>query len=70
MIRRLAGVLYRPRTTLTALHARPVWAGTWVAILTVWSLCGAWLLSTDIGPQALVDERVRSVEAFGGSVQR
>ena len=68
MIRRLAGVLYRPRTTLTALHARPVWAGTWFAILTVWTLCGAWLLSTDIGPQALIDERVRAVEAFGGSV--
>jgi hypothetical protein len=29
---------------------------------------GGWLLSTDIGQQALVDERVRVVETFGGTI--
>lgn len=68
MIRRLVGVVWRPRTTLAALVERPVWVDTWLFILMVWSVCGWWLLSTDIGRQALVDERVRMVEAFGGVV--
>ena len=37
--------------------------GTWAFILIVWAVCGWWLLSTDIGQQALVDERVRVIEA-------
>ena len=68
MIRRLVGVVWRPRTILTALAQKPVWVGTWVFILTVWALVGGWLLSTDIGQQALIDESVRVIEAFGGSV--
>jgi hypothetical protein len=31
-------------------------------------VCGGWLLSTEVGQQALVDERVRVIEAFGGIV--
>ena len=34
----------------------------------MWLLGGGALLSTDVGKQALVDERVRAAEAFGGSV--
>jgi hypothetical protein len=37
-------------------------------ILLVWAGCGGWLLSTDVGQQALVDERVRIVETLGGTV--
>lgn len=68
MIQRIAGVVVRPRPTLTELAARPVWASTWLVILALWAVCGAWLLSTETGVQALVDERVRVIEAFGGSV--
>jgi hypothetical protein len=68
VIRRIAGILTRPRATLTALGQRPVWAGTWVFILGTWAACGGWLLSTDIGRQALVDEQVRVVESVGGIV--
>ena len=68
MIRRLVGVLWRPRTILAALVERPAWVGAWAFILIVWAVLGGWLLSTDIGRQALIDERVRVVEAFGGSV--
>lgn len=68
MIRRLAGVVLRPRATLAALVAVPAWAATWSVILTVWAVCGGWLLYTDIGKQALVDERVRVIESFGGTV--
>jgi hypothetical protein len=37
-------------------------------VLLVWLVPAAWLLSTDVGRQALVDERVRQIEAFGGRV--
>jgi hypothetical protein len=46
--------------------ARPTWAALWLVILLVWVGCGAWVFSSDTGRQALVDERVRVVEAFGG----
>jgi hypothetical protein len=67
-MRRIAGVVLYPRPTLAALVRTPTWLGTWSAILIVWAICGAWLLSTNVGQQALVDERVRVIESFGGSV--
>lgn len=68
MIRRIAGVLLRPRTTFAALIGRPVWLDTWVAIFAVVTICAVLLLISDVGQQALVDERVRVVETFGGSI--
>jgi hypothetical protein len=68
VIRRIAGVIARPRATLAGLIAAPAWVSTWSAILFVWAVCGGWLLSTEVGQQALVDERVRVIETFGGSV--
>jgi hypothetical protein len=68
VIRRVAGIIVRPRAILAELVTRPAWMATWVFILIVWSAIGCWLLSTDIGQQALVDERVRVVETFGGRV--
>lgn len=65
---RLAGMVLRPRQTLATVVAQPVWVTTWALLLIIWALCGAWLLSTDVGQQALVDERVRVVEAVGGTV--
>jgi hypothetical protein len=64
VIRRLVDVVWRPRTTLAALMERPVWLGSWVFILISWAVLGGWLLSTDVGQQALVDERVRVIEAL------
>jgi hypothetical protein len=37
-------------------------------LLILWLVPAAWLLSTPVGKQALVDEHVRITEAFGGSV--
>jgi Yip1-like protein len=68
VIRRLVGVFWRPRTTFVALIERPAWVGTWAFILICWAVVGGWLLSTDVGQQALIDERVRVIEAFGGAV--
>jgi hypothetical protein len=68
VIRRLVDVVWRPRTTMVGLMEQPAWLGSWVFILISWAVLGGWLLSTDIGQQALVDERVRVIEAFGGTV--
>lgn len=68
LIGRLAGVVIRPRATLASLVAAPTWVTTWLVILLTWALLGGWLLTTDVGQQALVDERVRVVESLGGTV--
>lgn len=67
-MRRIAGVLWRPRSTMAALVAAPTFLATWATILMVWTALAVGLLSTDVGRQALVDERVRLVEALGGQV--
>ena len=68
VIRRIVGVVLRPRTTFAALVGRPVWIDTWLVILAVVTICAALLLISDIGVLAVVDERERVVEAFGGTV--
>lgn len=67
-MRRLMGVLWRPRATMAEVASRPVFITTWIVILLIVAVCGAALLSTRVGRQALVDERVRVVEALGGRV--
>jgi Yip1 domain len=68
LIRRVAGIVLRPRSTLAELVRRPVWVDTWFFILIVTGVGAGAFLSTDVGRQAVVDERVRVVETFGGSV--
>jgi hypothetical protein len=68
VIRRIAGMVVRPRATMTGLAVHPVAVDTWLTILFVWTLCGAFLLGSGVGRQAVIDERVRVVEAFGGTV--
>jgi hypothetical protein len=61
-------VVLRPRATFSQLVQAPAWLATWSVILILWALCGGWLLSTAVGQQALVDERVRVVETLGREV--
>lgn len=42
--------------------------GTWLVLLAIWGAAAGALLSTPVGRQALVDERVRVVESLGGRV--
>jgi hypothetical protein len=46
----------------------PAFITTWAVVLLVVAVCAGLLLSTPIGQQALVDERVRLTEAVGGRV--
>ncbi len=67
-MRRVAGVLWHPRSTMAEVVRRPAFIPTWIALLLVVAVCGGLLLSTQVGRQALVDERVRVIEALGGRV--
>jgi len=46
----------------------PAFLTAWIVVVLVVAVCGSALLSTRVGRQALVDERVRVVEALGGRV--
>ena len=67
-MRRVTGVLRHPRATMAEVVQHPAFITTWVVVLLVVAVCGGLLLSTPIGRQALVDERVRVTEAIGGRV--
>lgn len=67
-MRRVTGVLLHPRATMAEVVRHPVFITTWAAVLLAVLVCGGLLLSTDVGRQALVDERVRLTEALGGRV--
>jgi len=67
-MRRVIGVLWHPRQTMAEVVARPTFMAAWVFLLAVLAVCAFALLSTAVGRQALVDERVRVVEALGGRV--
>lgn len=67
-MRRVTGVLVHPRSTMAEVVRHPVFITTWVVVLLAVIVCGGLLLSTQVGQQALVDERVRVVEALGGRI--
>ena len=67
-MRRVTGVLLHPRSTMAEVVRHPAFITTWVVILLAVVVCGGLLLSTPVGLQSLVDERVRVTEAVGGRV--
>ena len=67
-MRRVSGVLLHPRATMAEVVRHPALITTWIVVLLVVAVCGASLLTTRVGQQALVDERVRVIEALGGRV--
>jgi hypothetical protein len=67
-MRHVMGVLWHPRKTMTEVVRKPAYVVAWVLLLSILAACALVLLSTDIGRQAVVDERVRVIEALGGRV--
>lgn len=65
---RVTGVLLHPRSTMVEVVRNPAFITTWVVVLLAVVVCGGWLISTPVGKQALVDERVRVTEALGQRV--
>jgi hypothetical protein len=70
LLARLTGILVGPRDAMrAAARAGPgAVAATWGVVLAVWLAAAAGLLALPVGRQALVDERVRVIEALGGTV--
>jgi Yip1 domain len=67
-MRRVTGVLVHPRATMAEVVRHPGFISTWVVVLLAVVASGGLLLSTPVGRQALVDERVRVTEALGRRV--
>lgn len=65
---RVTGVLVHPRAAMAEVVRHPAFITTWVVVLLAVAICGGLLLSTPVGQQALVDERVRVTEALGRRV--
>jgi hypothetical protein len=53
---------------MAELVRQPVWADAWCFILILLGGCALILLLSEAGRQAVVDERVRVIEMFGGAV--
>jgi hypothetical protein len=62
------GVLWHPRQTMAAVVRDPSFITVWIVVLLVVAASGVSILSTAVGQQALVDERVRTTEMMGGRV--
>jgi hypothetical protein len=67
-MRRVVGVLMHPRQTMAAVVHDPSFITVWIVVLLVVAASGVSILSTAVGQQALVDERVRTTEMIGGRV--
>jgi Yip1-like protein len=65
---RTLGVLTSPRATYAAVAADPRSAGILAVVLVATIVPLAWLLSTDVGRQAAVDQQLQTLEAFGRTV--
>jgi len=64
-LKRLAGVLRRPRATLTDVAIAPRWVGVLVAVTLAAAAANAIFMNTEVGRQALVDQWERTALAFG-----
>lgn len=67
-MRRAVGVLWHPRQSMAAVVRDPSFITVWIVVLLVVAACGVSILSTAVGQQALIDERVRTTEMIGGHV--
>ena len=67
-MRSVTGVLLHPRSTMDEVVRHPAYLTVWAGVLITVALCGGLLLPTQVGQQALVDERVRVTEALGQRV--
>lgn len=65
---RVIGVLTSPRATYADVAVHPRWLGVLVVVLIATIVPTAWLLSTDVGQRAVIDQWLQTLEAFGRTV--
>jgi hypothetical protein len=65
---RLIGVIFSPGDTFRSIVAHPAWLGAMLVVVITVAAANFALLSTDVGQQALLDQQIRSSEAWGRTV--
>jgi len=65
---RVFGVLTSPRSTYADVAARPRWLGVFVVVLVTTIVPVSWLLSTEVGQRAVIDQQLQTLEAFGRTI--
>ena len=65
---RLIGVILSPGDTFRSIVAHPTWLGALLAVVLVVAGGNFALLSTEVGQQALLDQQIRTSEAWGQTV--
>ena len=65
LARRIFGVLTSPRATYADVTAHPRWLGALVVVVATTIASSTWLLSTDVGQRAVIDQQLQTAEAFG-----
>jgi hypothetical protein len=65
---RLIGVIFAPGDTFRSVVAHPAWLGAMVVVVLTVAAANFALISTQVGQQALLDQQIRSSEAWGRTV--
>ena len=68
LVSRLVGVLFTPRQTFQGIVAAPRWLGMLLLIAVFMGLVTFLFLSTQVGRDAVLDQQVSAMEAFGVTV--
>ncbi|MDP6579816.1 MAG: YIP1 family protein [Vicinamibacterales bacterium] len=68
LVSRLVGVLFSPRQAFGAIVARPRWLGALFVVALTMASASGWLVSTEVGQQALLEQQVSAMESFGVTV--
>jgi hypothetical protein len=68
LVARLIGVILSPADTFRSIVAHPTWLGALVTVVLVIAGGNFALLSTEVGQQALLDQQIRTSEAWGQTV--
>jgi hypothetical protein len=65
---RIIGVVVSPRATYADVASRPRWLGVLLVVLAITIACSSWILSTDVGQRAVIDQQMAAAESFGRTI--
>lgn len=68
VISRFVGIITSPRDTFASVVARPKWLVMYLLTAIIMAIFAALPMTTDAGQQAVLDQQVSSMEAFGFDV--
>ena len=68
LVSRLVGVLLTPRRTFSDVVRQPRWLGALTIVTLTMAGASGWLVSTEVGQQALLERQVDAMKSFGVSV--